>query len=99
MTHQKELLREELETLVDTLEEILHSPNDKPKAELDKLRAKAEHLLHGTRARIHEANEKIVDHTKEAASKADHYVHEKPWTSVGIGAAVGLVLGALLARR
>ncbi|EFH4880825.1 TPA: protein ElaB, partial [Escherichia coli] len=27
------------------------------------------------------------------------YVHEKPWQGIGVGAAVGLVLGLLLARR
>ncbi|MBL2806453.1 DUF883 family protein, partial [Klebsiella pneumoniae] len=27
------------------------------------------------------------------------YVRENPWTGVGIGAAVGLVLGVLLSRR
>ncbi|EBH8237750.1 DUF883 family protein, partial [Salmonella enterica subsp. enterica serovar Agona str. SL483] len=27
------------------------------------------------------------------------YVRENPWTGVGIGAAVGLVLGVLLTRR
>ncbi|EFH3066523.1 glycine zipper domain-containing protein, partial [Streptococcus anginosus] len=26
-------------------------------------------------------------------------VHEKPWQGIGVGAAVGLVLGLLLARR
>ncbi|HDI5924377.1 TPA: DUF883 family protein, partial [Escherichia coli] len=27
------------------------------------------------------------------------YVHEKPWQGIGVGAAVALVLGLLLARR
>ncbi|KAE9776605.1 DUF883 family protein, partial [Escherichia coli] len=27
------------------------------------------------------------------------YVRENPWTGVGIGAAVGVVLGVLLSRR
>ncbi|MBF8043338.1 DUF883 family protein, partial [Klebsiella pneumoniae] len=31
--------------------------------------------------------------------RADDYVRENPWTGVGIGAAVGLVLGVLLSRR
>ncbi len=103
MAQQKEStsaqLRDELETLADTLEEILHSSGDKPKAELDKLRSKAENLLKNTRTRLSDTSEKIVDQTKEIADRADNYVHEKPWTGVGIGAAVGLVLGVLLTRR
>ena len=34
----------------------------------------------------------------ELKARAD-YVHEKPWQGIGVGAAVGLVLGLLLARR
>ena len=40
-----------------------------------------------------------MQQTKEIAGKADNYVRENPWTGVGIGAAVGVVLGVLLARR
>lgn len=35
----------------------------------------------------------------KAVYRADDYVHEKPWQGIGVGAAVGLVLGLLLARR
>ena len=36
---------------------------------------------------------------REAAARADEYVRDNPWTGVGIGAAVGVVLGVLLTRR
>ncbi len=35
----------------------------------------------------------------ETATAANEYVHQEPWKAVGIGAAVGLLLGLLLARR
>lgn len=40
-----ENLRAELKSLADTLEEVLNSSTDKPKAELEKLRSKAEGAL------------------------------------------------------
>lgn len=94
-----EQLRAELKALADTLEEVLNSSADKPKAELDKLRAKAQSALADTRDRLSHAGEKVVHQTKEIADKADGYVRDNPWTGVGIGAAVGVVLGVLLARR
>ncbi|MBG6244627.1 hypothetical protein CS369_07310 [Candidatus Symbiopectobacterium sp. 'North America'] len=96
---QSELLLNELKSLADTLEEVLNSSSDKSKAELEKLRSKAESALKDTCSRLSETGERIVNQTKEAADYADDYVRHNPWTGVGIGAAVGVVLGILLARR
>lgn len=41
----------------------------------------------------------VVDKTRAAAETTDHYVHEHPWSMIGAAAAVGLVLGLLLAPR
>ncbi|MBA5203953.1 DUF883 domain-containing protein [Pectobacterium aroidearum] len=94
-----EYLRAELKSLADTLEEVLSTSSDKSKAELDKLRNKAESALKETRNRLSDTGERIASHTKEAVESADDYVRQNPWTSVGIGAAVGVVLGVLLSRR
>ncbi|MEA9390387.1 YqjD family protein [Acerihabitans sp. TG2] len=94
-----EHLRAELKSLADTLEEVLRGSSQKPKAEFDKLCSKAEHALKETRTRMGDSGERIAEQTKVAAEKTDEYVHENPWTGIGIGAAVGFVLGALLTRR
>jgi len=94
-----ENLRAELKSLADTLEEVLNSSTDKPKAELEKLRSKAEGALKETRARLSDAGDKLASQTKQIAGQADDYVRDNPWTGIGIGAAVGVVLGVLLARR
>ncbi|MEA1062472.1 YqjD family protein [Apirhabdus apintestini] len=99
MSKDNEYLRAELQTLADTLEEVLNTSGEKSKEEMDKLRNKAERALKESRRRLGETGEAIARHTREAASRADDYVREKPWTGVGIGAAVGVVLGVLLARR
>ncbi|RLR57961.1 hypothetical protein CKA49_36520 [Pseudomonas aeruginosa] len=92
-------LRTELESLANTLEELLNSSADKSKEELQSLRSKAESALKGSRAKLSEAGREIVDNTKEIAGKADNYVRENPWTGIGIGETVGVVLGVLLAKR
>ncbi|MCV9878804.1 DUF883 family protein [Brenneria izbisi] len=94
-----EFLRAELKSLADTLEEVLSSSSDKSKAELDKLRSKAEAALKETRSRLSDTGERIASQTREAMGCADDYVRENPWTGVGIGAAIGVVLGVLLSRR
>jgi ElaB/YqjD/DUF883 family membrane-anchored ribosome-binding protein len=94
-----ENLRNELKSLTDTLEEVLNSSSDKSKEELSKLRSKAERALKDSRYRLGETSDAIAKQTREAAARADEYVRDNPWTGVGIGAAVGLVLGVLLTRR
>ncbi|MDC9589193.1 YqjD family protein [Xenorhabdus sp. XENO-10] len=92
-------LRAELQSLADTLEEVLNDSGEKSKAELEKLRSKAEKMLKDARHALNDANDKLVDQTKEIAGHADNYVRDNPWTGIGIGAAVGVVLGVLLSRR
>ncbi|SUG31388.1 putative membrane protein YqjD [Salmonella enterica subsp. arizonae] len=66
---------------------------------MSKIRSKAERALKESRYRLGETGDVIANQTRVAAARADDYVRENPWTSVGIGAAVGLVLGVLLTRR
>lgn len=94
-----EHLRAELKNLADTLEEVLSTSGEKSKVELEKLHSKAHSALKNTRERLGESGERIAQTTREAADRADVYVRDNPWTSVGIGAAVGVVLGVLLSRR
>ncbi|EGT4356047.1 YqjD family protein [Cronobacter sakazakii] len=92
-------LRAELKSLADTLEEVLTASGDKSKEEMSKLRNKAERALKDTRYHLTETGDVIAKQTREAAARAEDYVRENPWTGVGIGAAIGVVLGVLLTRR
>ncbi|WP_312953072.1 YqjD family protein [Superficieibacter sp.] len=92
-------LRAELKSLTDTLEEVLSSSGDKSKEEFSKIRSKAERALKDSRKSLGETGDALAKQTRVAAERTDEYVRENPWASVGIGAAVGVVLGVLLARR
>ncbi len=80
-------------------EEVLSNSGEKSKEELSKLRSKAEQALRDSRHRLGETGDALARQTREAAARTDEYVRENPWASVGIGAAVGVVLGVLLTRR
>jgi ElaB/YqjD/DUF883 family membrane-anchored ribosome-binding protein len=78
---------------------MLNTSSDKSKEELSKLRSKAESALKDSRYRLGETGDALAKQTREAAARADEYVRDNPWTGVGIGAAIGVVLGVLLTRR
>ncbi|KAA1186042.1 DUF883 family protein [Photorhabdus heterorhabditis] len=92
-------LHVELKSLADTLEEVIKHSGDKSKVELEELRGKVEDVIKDTRSKLGNASDIIVKQTKDMAVRADDYVHDKPWTSIGIGTAVGAILGVLLAKR
>lgn len=45
-----------------------------------------------------EIQEKAMEKGRAAAEATDAYVHENPWTTMGIAAGLGLVVGLLLGR-
>ncbi|KAI3491477.1 hypothetical protein L1887_44096 [Cichorium endivia] len=72
-----EHLRAELKSLADTLEEVLNSSADKSKEEVSKLRSKAEQALKESRYRLGETGDALAKQTREAAARADEYVHPR----------------------
>ena len=90
---------DDLELLSETLEEVLRSSGDPADQKCVELKARAERALEEVKNRVSHASDSYYYRAKQAVYKADDYVHEKPWQGIGAGAAVGLVLGLLLARR
>ena len=77
---------------------MLRSSGDPADQKYIELKARAEQALHDVKTRVSHASDNYYYRAK-AVYRADDYVHEKPWQGIGVGAAVGLVLGLLLARR
>lgn len=55
--------------------------------------------LEQARARLERLDRKLHARVRETADDADRYVREHPWQSVGVAAAVGVVVGLLIGRR
>lgn len=62
-------------------------------------RAKFTEKLNYAKTRLAEAQHRVVENAKQAAQATDHYVHDNPWTAVGVAAAVGMLIGFLAAKR
>ncbi|MDP3533840.1 DUF883 family protein [Halomonas sp. M1] len=96
-------LKEDLRYLSETVEELVNATSKDASGEMRDLRERAERRLKDTRARLEAKGERIYDETRESLSHqvdcCDRYVHDNPWTSIGIGAAAGLIVGMLLGRR
>lgn len=95
----KEKLVEDLKVVVADAEELLKATANQTGERIEAARARAEESLRAAKVRLAEAKASVVEKVKIAAKTTDDYVHENPWQAVGIAAAFGLVLGALISRR
>ena len=98
-TGTSEQLMSDLKTVIQDAEAWLRSGGHLTGDELKAAKAKFEQTLAGAKESLGEYQQTVVEKTKEAAKVTDEYVHENPWKSVGLGAAVGVVIGLLIARR
>jgi ElaB/YqjD/DUF883 family membrane-anchored ribosome-binding protein len=52
--------------------------------------------LQAARERLNETLAGVTERARYAAEYADETVHNNPWTSIGVGFGVGIVIGALI---
>ncbi len=95
---QKQLVTD-IQAVITDAEEVLSATADQAGEKVTQLRARVQSRLHDAKLRLIHAEELLVAKTKAAAKATDAYVHESPWTAVGIAAGVGLLVGVLIGRR
>ncbi len=62
-------------------------------------RGKFEEKLGSARTRLADVSQAAIGTARKTAAAADDYVHDSPWTVIGITAAAGILIGFLAARR
>jgi ElaB/YqjD/DUF883 family membrane-anchored ribosome-binding protein len=86
-------------TVLNEAEDLLKKAGQETGDKARDLRSLAEQKLLSAKLRIQELEGRAVDQAKAAVRVTDDYVHDHPWTSVGVAAGVGFILGVLLSRR
>jgi len=100
--HAEESLRRrasELQKFFDDVEELLRKVSNVNDADIARLRRKVEGSIERVKSATRYSVEQAMEGTRRAARATDEYVHENPWTAIGVSAAAGLVAGAILCRR
>ena len=95
----KEQLIADFKVVAADVEALIKATANQGGESLTNLRNKAEASLAVAKSKMADAQETIVEKSKIAAKATDEYVHENPWKSIGLSAAVGLVIGLLIGRR
>lgn len=92
-------LLEESQEILEQTEALLAEAGSATGKEAEALRARIASSLRDARERLGSAEKLAVEKARAAAKATDTYVRENPWTAVGVGAAVGVLIGMLIARR
>ena len=93
---QSAALAEELRNVLRQAEKLVTALSEDREEALVELRERVSVALAQAKERLAEF-ESQARHLKDTAGAAvDAYVRENPWTAVGIGAALGLILGSWL---
>ena len=90
---------DEFSTVLNEAEDLLKKAGQETGDKARDFRALAEQKLLTAKLRIQELEGQAVDQAKAAVRVTDDYVHDHPWASVGVAAAIGFVFGVLLTRR
>ena len=92
--NQQQQLVTDMKSVIADAEDMLQATADQAGEKVATMRARIQERLHGAKVRLGEAEAALV-----AARATDTYVHESPWTAVGIAAGVGLLVGLIIGRR
>jgi ElaB/YqjD/DUF883 family membrane-anchored ribosome-binding protein len=105
MAHDSELhtakaqLLDDFDKVVRDTEALLRSLANVSGEKAVALRDQVEANLNTAKARLRDLHGEAMDRAKGAARDADEYVHDNPWTAIGVAAAAGVILGLVIGTR
>jgi len=103
MATQTEVARDRLvadfRAVIGDTEELLRATANQTGERVTAARERLEERLREARDQLTELQATVSQRARMAASATDEYVHDHPWPSVGVAAAVGFLLGMLTCRR
>jgi ElaB/YqjD/DUF883 family membrane-anchored ribosome-binding protein len=94
-----ERLAEDLRNVVDDAGQLLQQAAGSGDAQYEALKDRFDQQLRRLRLQLDDLEHTAVHKAREAARVADSAVHTHPYAAIGVAAAVGLLLGVVLARR
>jgi ElaB/YqjD/DUF883 family membrane-anchored ribosome-binding protein len=95
----RDKLMADLRVVITDAEELLKLTAGQAGDKVAELRERMQARMVQAKDELANLQTAAVGQAREAAKATDHFVHESPWTAVGIAAGVGLIAGLLIGRR
>ena len=92
-------LANELRIVLQQVEELIHAIGDDRDDALKVIRNRVNGAVGNAKDRLADIEKRAQVGARRARTTARAYARDNPWTTLSIGAAVGLVLGAVLVPK
>jgi ElaB/YqjD/DUF883 family membrane-anchored ribosome-binding protein len=89
----------DIQNVVTDAQELLKTVQSEGESKLADVKTKVQAKLDNARQMLGELQSTVQDGAKVAMDTTDAYVRSNPWRAVGISAAVGALIGFLIARK
>ncbi len=99
MIQNKDRIVSDLKSGVDDAEGFLRQAASSTGEKAAELRDKASVALKRASEQLSDLQATVIEKGRDAAILTDDCVHENPWQAIGIGAAIGFLVGVVVARR
>ena len=94
----QDALVQEFQALVRETEKLLHHSASLAGDQADALRDDIRNSLDRAREMLRHAEASVREQGKIAVDATEDYVHNHPWQSLGVAAAIGVLFGLLISR-
>jgi ElaB/YqjD/DUF883 family membrane-anchored ribosome-binding protein len=98
-TTQNNPIARDIQNVVSDAQDLLKTVQTEGESRLADVRSKVQTQLEAARQTLGELQTTVQAGAKQAMDTTDAYVRTNPWRAVGISAAVGALVGFLIARR
>lgn len=89
----------DLRVLMDDAEDLVKATAAQTGDKANEVRGRIQQAAAEIKPRLARAEALLEAKARSAAASADDFVHERPWTVIGIAAGIALLAGLLAARR
>ena len=95
----RQILAADFRAIIADTEELLQATAGQAGDKAVAARERIQQRLRVAKEKLAGVEAAVVSRTRSAARATDGYVHVHPWTTAGIAAGVGLLIGMLISRR
>lgn len=92
-------ISEEFDKFLEDLETLLQDASSLSSSEMNLIKDQMKARVVKAKEAARQVGDDMTDTAHRFAETANQQVHEEPWKAIGAGAALGLLLGLLVARR